>query len=136
MSSFTSPASAIRSSEISQRLLIDPRRWTEVQFRNRIADPRRIPLGTQIRIPYGWLRLNPEVGTVTAVSGDVRDTDGPINTGDTLPEGSQIHTGPDGSVTLSLGDGSVITLQKSSTLTLDGMRRITGAPEAATPASN
>ncbi len=36
---------------ISQRLLIEPRRWTEVQARNHIEDPRRIPLGTQIRVP-------------------------------------------------------------------------------------
>ncbi len=32
-------------------------------------------------------------------------------------------------MTLSLGDGSVITLQKSSSLTLEGMRQVTGAPE-------
>jgi hypothetical protein len=115
---------------VSQRLLIDPRRWNEVQARNNIADPRRIPLGTQIRIPYSWLRLSAEVATVTATSGDVRNETRNINTGDTLAEGSQIYTGPDGSVTLSLADGSVITLQKSSVLTLEGMRGVTGLPEA------
>jgi hypothetical protein len=115
---------------ISRRLLIEPRRWNEIQARNNIADPRRIPLGTRIRIPYSWLRLSSELARVTAASGDVRKETQRLNTGDTLPEGSQIHTGPDGSVTLSLGDGSVITLQKSSTLTLEGMRQVTGEPEA------
>ncbi len=115
---------------ISRRLLIDPERWSELQTRNQIRDPRRIPLGTRIRIPYSWLRLTQEVATVTATLGEVRTETRTLNTGDTLPEGSQIHTGPDGSVTLSLGDGSVITLQKASSLTLDGMRQVTGAPEA------
>ena len=37
---------------IGRRLLIEPRRWPEVQARNKIADPRHIPLGDEIRIPY------------------------------------------------------------------------------------
>ena len=37
---------------LSARLLLEPRRWPELQRRNAIADPRRIPLGSRIRIPY------------------------------------------------------------------------------------
>ncbi len=115
---------------IGRRLLTEPRRWNEVQARNNIADPRRIPLGTEIRIPYAWLRLSADVATVTVVNGDVRQQTRGLAAGDTLPEGSQILTGPEGSVTLTLADGSVITLQKSTDLTLEGMRHVTGLPEA------
>ncbi len=45
MCSSMSHVPATRSIGISQRLLIEPRRWTEVQARNRIEDPRRIPTG-------------------------------------------------------------------------------------------
>lgn len=115
---------------IGQRLLIEPRRWSELQARNSIADPRRIPIGTQIRIPYAWLRLSAESATVSALSGEVRNETRNLALGDALAEGSRIHTGADGSVTLALADGSVITLQKSSVLTLEGMRRVTGLPQA------
>ncbi len=115
---------------ISRRLLIEPRRWPEVQARNHIADPRRIPLGNEVRIPYAWLRMTPEVATVAAISGEVKQGATNIGSGQTLAEGSEIQTGPDGSVTLVLADGSAITLQKSSALRLEEMRRLTGLPEA------
>ncbi len=113
---------------ISRRLLIDPRRWPEVQARNRIADPRRIPLGSEVRIPYAWLRITPEAATVTAVNGVVKQGADNVGPGQTLAEGSELQTGPDGSVTLALADGSVITLQKSSVLGLEEMRRVSGLP--------
>jgi len=115
---------------ISRRLLIEPRRWPEVQARNNIADPRHIPLGSEIRIPYAWLRLGLDTATVMAVSGDVREGGRGISRGQTLPEGSRIETGSDGSVTLLLADGSLVTLQKLSMLTLNEMRQVTGTESA------
>ncbi len=115
---------------ISRRLLIEPRRWPEVQARNHIADPRRIPLGDEVRIPYAWLRMSPDAATVAAIRGDVRQGANHLAPGQTLAEGSEIQTGPDGSVTLELADGSAITLQKSSDLRLEEMRRVTGVPGA------
>ena len=113
---------------ISRRLLTEPRRWPEVQARNHIANPRRIPLGDAVRIPYAWLRLSPEMATVAAVSGEVTQGANNISPGQALPQGSEIRTGADGSVTLLLADGSAVTLQKSSVLELETMRHVTGVP--------
>jgi hypothetical protein len=110
--------------------LIDPRRWPEVQARNSIANPRRIPLGDGIRIPYAWLRLSADTATVTAVSGDVREGGHDVTRGQTFPEGTRIETGSDGSLTLALADGSVVTVQKLSVLTLEEMRQVSGAEAA------
>ena len=115
---------------IARRLLIEPRRWPEVQARNNIADPRRIPVGNEIRIPYAWLRLSADTATVTAVNGDVREDGRSVVPGQTFPEGTRIETGPDGSATLVLADGSVVTVQKLSVLTLEEMRRVAGAEAA------
>jgi hypothetical protein len=115
---------------IGRRLLIEPRRWPEVQARNNIADPRHIPLGDEIRIPYAWLRLNADTATVMAVSGDVREGGRSVVRGQTVPEGTRIETGSDGSATLVLADGSVVTVQKLSVLTLEEMRQVAGADAA------
>ena len=115
---------------VSRRLLRDPRRWPEVQRHNHIIDPRRIPPGSILAIPYEWLRLSVESATVTDLAGAV-DRDGrSLNPGDRLGPGSVIHTGEDGSVTLDLADGSVVTLHKSSTLELDEMARVAGTDSA------
>ena len=115
---------------ITRRLLREPRRWPEVQARNNIANPRRIPPGDPIRIPYAWLRLSPDTATVMAVRGEVREGGRDVSLSQTLPEGSKLETGPDGSVALLLADGSIVTLQKLSVLALEEMRRVTGLETA------
>jgi len=112
---------------IGRRLLVDPRRWHEVQILNHVVEPRRIPPGSILRIPYEWLRLTAQSATVVAVAGTVEQAGRRIAVGDVLPQGAVIETGPDGSVTLDLADGSVATLQKSSILKLDEMLQVTGA---------
>ncbi|MFX8664610.1 hypothetical protein ABTM59_19235, partial [Acinetobacter baumannii] len=83
-----------------------------------------IPLDYPIRIPYGWLRLVAETATVLAVNGEVQEGGRAITASEALAEGVQIETGADGSATLLLADGSVLTLQKSSVLSLAEMRRV------------
>lgn len=115
---------------LSRRLLIEPRRWPQLQTRNNIKDPRHIPLDYPIRIPYGWLRLVAETATVLAVNGEVQEGGRAITASEALAEGVQIETGADGSATLLLADGSVLTLQKSSVLSLAEMRRVNGVDAA------
>jgi hypothetical protein len=115
---------------LSRRLLVEPRKWPAVQSLNRIADPRRIPQGIALRIPYDWLRTTPESAAVAGVGGSVSRGGAALTVGETLAQGSVIETGPDGSVTIDLADGSAVTLQKSSVLTLDQMIRIDGVEAA------
>jgi len=109
---------------LGQRLLLSPQRWPEVQARNSIANPRRIPVATRIHIPYAWLKVTPVTAQVTRVAGNVTSGGRNVREGESLAQGSRIETGEDGSVTLNLADGSVITLQKSGRLRLEEMERI------------
>jgi hypothetical protein len=112
---------------IARRLLLDPRRWHDLQILNHIAEPRRIPRGSVVRIPYEWVRLTGQVATVVAVAGSVQSSGKKVAVGDVLPQGSVVETGADGSATLDFPDGSVVTVQKSSVLRLDEMVQVAGA---------
>ena len=113
--------------QVGRRLLREPGRWRAVQVRNGIANPLRIRPGTPLRIPLDWLRLLPVAAKVGVVSGNVRRPGGPpIFAGEFLAEGALVETGPDGAVTLHLDDGSIVTLQKSSTLGLERLRKVEG----------
>lgn len=119
--------------QVGRRLLREPGRWRAVQVRNGIANPLRIRPGTPLRIPLDWLRLLPVAVKVGVVSGNVRRPGGPpIFAGESLAEGALVETGPDGAVTLHLDDGSIVTLQKSSTLGLERLRKVEGLEAAHT----
>lgn len=114
---------------LSRRLLLQPRRWPELQSRNRIANPNNIPPDTPLRIPYAWLKLRPDTAQVLAVAGTVTRGGVPVAQGEVLPEGTVIETGADGSATLAFADGSVATLQKSSVLRLEHLKQVEGVTD-------
>jgi hypothetical protein len=115
---------------LARRLLLDPAHWHELQIRNHIVNPRRIPIGSLVHIPYEWLRTRTESASVAEIFGTVQVNGNNATKGDSLAQGSTVETGSDGSVTLDLADGSVVTLQKSSALELDQMLGITGVDAA------
>ncbi len=115
---------------LSRRLLLDPRRWVQLQQLNHILDPVHMPRALALLIPYDWLKTTPEWATVVAVSGTVQNGALPLLRGAQLSPGSVVVTGADGSATLALADGSTLTLQPSSVLRLDRMAHVTGVPSA------
>jgi hypothetical protein len=108
---------------ISKHLMAKPSDWRRVQELNRIQNPRRIPVGTQIRIPVAWIRMVTESARVVAVRGAAQSGGQPLETGATLREGSVVSTGADGHVTIGLPDGSELTLGPDSQLRLAALRR-------------
>jgi len=98
-----------------------------VQRANRIANPHSIPTGTTIRIPRSLLKFRPSVATLTSARGDV--SAGPDNrlrnvvSGAELGEGDRLRTSAASSATLSLEDGSRITLPSNSDIRILRLRR-------------
>ena len=101
---------------LGRRLLIDPRSWPELQKLNRIQEPRRIPIGTSIRIPVALARAVPAEARVVAVVGEARSGAAALAPGAVLGPGSEVATGKDGYVTIELADGSRLVLQAQSRL--------------------
>lgn len=110
---------------LGRRLLTDPRQWPQLQALNRIADPRRIPVGTVLRIPLRLMAAEPAPARVLAASGEVRGADGrALQAGQAVPQGSRVQTGGDGQATLQLVDGTVLRLRAASTLQVDLSQRL------------
>ena len=108
---------------ISKHLLAKPAEWRRVQELNRIRNPRRIPVGTDIRIPVAWMRVVPESARVLAVSGRAQSAGQALDAGAMLREGSIVTTSADGHVTIALPDASELTLGPDSQLQLAILRR-------------
>ncbi|MEZ5743441.1 MAG: FecR domain-containing protein [Sphingomonadaceae bacterium] len=96
-----------------------------VQRLNRIANPRRLRIGSRIRIPRSLLRMRVEPLRVASFSGPVEIGDGTApSVGLTLSEGTRIRTGRGGFITLSSHDGSTVSLPSNSQALLLRSRRI------------
>ena len=112
---------------LGERLLARPAEWPQVQKLNRIADPRRIPVGQPVRIPVALLRHVPRDAELVTVSGQARLTPAAgtaqaAQVGMRWAPGGQIQTGADGYVTVKLADGSLLRIQSSTTVALQHSR--------------
>lgn len=103
--------------------------WKEVQRINRVADPYRLPVASRLSLPIRLLRSRPASATVAAFRGQAlaSATSAParaVAMGQVLGEGARVTTGPASSLSLSLTDGSVITLPSNSALKIGRLRKL------------
>ena len=105
------------------------RDYLTVQRLNKISNPRRIPVGTVLKIPYNILKFRNESADVIAFRGIVRVAGiGPQprapKLNEAIKEGVGLATGADSSLSLSTSDGSVITMPSNSVMRIIKLRRI------------
>ena len=113
---------------LSRRLLADPRQWSQLQQHNRIADPRRIPVGTVLKIPVRLLATEPVPARVLSASGEVSGPQGvAVAAGQALPQGARLQAGDGGQATLQLVDGTVLRLRAGSAVQVETSRRLPGS---------
>ncbi len=108
---------------IAQRFLRDPSYGVRLKQLNRIADDRRLPPGTQLRIPAEWLRLRALRVRLLAVYGDTvvvpaTGVGRAAIVGDELLPGALLRTGPQASATLEFDDGSRVLVRRDTELRL------------------
>ncbi|ATQ43311.1 FecR domain-containing protein [Caulobacter mirabilis] len=119
--------------DLAQRYFVRVGDYGVVQRRNKVADPRRLPVGARLTVPIRLLRTEPTEARLGAFRGDVRIEAGGRTIAPTkamlLPEGAVISTGADAFARLDLEDGSRVTLPSQSRIRLDRLRRtlLTGA---------
>lgn len=94
----------------------------EIARLNGIRNPRRIPVGTEIRVPRRLLAFRTAALRVRSFSGQV-DIDGNAPTaGIQIAEGATITTGAGGFITFESADGAVVALPSNSRARLERAR--------------
>lgn len=122
-------------SSIAREFTSQTNNWRKIGQRNKISNDRQIPIGSAILIPLELLPEEPSEARVVALAGNpgyrnAAGADGELKPGTVLQEGSEIHTGKNGFVTLALIDDSRIAIPSNSDLSLAKLRktRYTGSP--------
>lgn len=104
---------------LGNSMLTRPGDWVRIQQLNDIADPLRLPVGTELRIPVSLLNPLPRSGVVAAVAGDARVDGREATAGMRVGSGSELTTGDDGHITLQLPDGSELALPARSSARIE-----------------
>ncbi len=123
---------------LTERYLNDHAHLPELQRLNRIADPRRIPPGTQLRMPWAWTRWSPGnarfaavVGTVLVSSTGQQGGERPATLDLVLHAGDMVKTEPHANAVLTFADGTHLTLLSDSILRLDKLLDYSNGTSAA-----
>ncbi|KQX19409.1 MULTISPECIES: FecR domain-containing protein [unclassified Sphingomonas] len=98
--------------------------YLEVQRLNKVADPRRLPIGSVLLIPDRLLRTVPVVAQVVAFRGAVTIDGRQAELGSEVRQGMRVETGANASVAIAMPDGSSIALPSQSRIRVDKLRRI------------
>lgn len=98
--------------------------YLEVQKLNKVADPRRLPIGSILLIPDRLLRTVPIVAQVASFRGTVTIDGQQAEVGSQVRQGMRVETGPNSSVAITMPDGSSISLPSQSRIVVDKLRRI------------
>ena len=114
---------------LGEALLAKPQDWTELQRINQVADPLRLPVGQELRIPRALLRAFPRSGEVLAVSGEARLDGREAAVGARVGAGSQLDTGESGHLVIQLPDGSQLVLPARSSARIETLEGYAGTDE-------
>ena len=114
---------------LANRYFKKPDDYKIVQRINAIANPRKIPVGTNVVVPIRLLKIRQAKARIAAYRGQIAITDNngralSVRTGQSLAEASRISTGSQSSLSLSLDDGSIITLPSNSAMRITRLRTI------------
>lgn len=94
--------------DIGERLFARPENWRQVQTINRIADPYRLRIGSVLRIPTAFLRVQAAGGRIVAFQGRAsvlrNGSSLTPRLDQSLVEGDVLETGPNAYLRLVLGD--------------------------------
>lgn len=112
---------------LARQYLLRDDDYTKVQKANGIRDPYAIPVGTKLRIARPLLKFQASAARLVAVRGNVTLVRGaaasPAATGASLGEGIILRTAGSSFATLSLENGSRISLPSNSDLKIIRLRR-------------
>ncbi|MFK0298565.1 FecR domain-containing protein [Brevundimonas sp. NPDC090276] len=113
--------------DLATAYLNRPSDYRRVQRDNRVANPRRLPIGRTLTIPVSLLRADPDYARIAGFRGAVTLSEGgraaPPVQGQTLAENAILTTGANAFVRLALSDGSHVVVPSNSRVRLSRLRR-------------
>ncbi|MBR7801717.1 FecR domain-containing protein [Undibacterium fentianense] len=121
------PSENTTLSEIAAQFTQNPNNWQAIAKHNKLKTNQTMGIGSSIAIPSELLPEEPSQATVIAMAGEVMEikkngSESNLAMGNVVQEGSQLKTGKNGFLTLSLPDNSRISIPSNSQVAIAKLR--------------
>ncbi|EAR61015.1 FecR domain-containing protein [Neptuniibacter caesariensis] len=116
-------------SEFSEKHLKKTSYWKQLQKINNVADPKRIPVNTKLRIPLAWIKSEPATAEIVDIQGRVkiRTAKSPeeqfAQIGDKLSLGDELTTLNNASAMIRFADASEVVIQQSTHISFNHLSK-------------
>lgn len=100
--------------------------WPQLQSINQVQDPHKLSIGRELRIPFSLIPELPDQARVSYMTGQAQAEGRALRLNDAVVEGQTVSTRVDSSLTLTLGDGSTVSVAPGSSLLLKRLRAFKG----------
>ncbi|MFW7340744.1 FecR domain-containing protein [Pollutimonas sp. H1-120] len=111
---------------LSERFTDKADNWAALQSLNAVQEPTLLPIGLELKIPFSLIPELPAQAKITHLAGQASADNRPLKIGDSLSEGQTVATGENGFLTLTLADGSTLTVPAASSLSVERLRVFKG----------
>lgn len=115
-------------SELSELYTRNTYNWPYLQSLNDIDDPKRLPIGKNLLIPFSLIPVQPTTAELIHVQGQVLLNDQPASVHSTIQTGDRLQTGHNSFATISLKDQSTLTLPENSRILFQQINEFQGTP--------
>ncbi|MFV9474088.1 FecR domain-containing protein [Advenella sp. RU8] len=113
-------------SSLSETFTSKPSNWQAIKKANRIANTRKIPTGTMLKIPFILIDEVPDEAKIIYLTGDVLINNTPASKKHLIVENDTITTGAQSNVTVELSDESKVQIPPDSVVLVKRLRKFRG----------
>lgn len=108
--------------ELSERYTLNWSNWQRLQLINQISEDTQLPIARELRIPFSMIPEVAALATVSSLRGSAVSNGTTLSEGATLTEGQILETDEASFVTLTLSDGTLLTIPPQSKLEFTRLR--------------
>lgn len=116
--------------DLAQRYTLDEDNWQILQSLNDVADPKRLPIGKTLVIPFSLIPVQPTTAELIHLQGEVLLNDRPAALHSTIQPGDRLKTGQNSFATIGLQDQSTLSLPENSQIHFQQINQFQGVPIA------
>ncbi len=111
---------------IATKLLRPELDWRYLRAVNGLRDERQLVPGQRLRVPANWLRDDPVKMKINAISGNVKINGQPATRNTPILVNDTVETGANGTVLVTLPDGTEMQIAPSSQVRIDRLKKYFG----------